>query len=446
MASAVLTCPLRASNPSDAPIAITYVGPTAAANYMAAQIDSHLISALAGDMTAKVMTSTTSDKYGNFTIPGLSAFVNFARTCNYTRDLGRYVSTPIDANVTDITYANIPNDDNLNRQRFLMRALLLNGRPAGARYKLTTIHEEQPTDPFMLVYRDTSRDHDRPVVIAIAKPLENGNLLCAELSLREMLMYFGGHSKHSVFTAERCPRLGLGVGMFNSRAATTTISVWGDDQNFVTLVDEDQLEADSINPLEIKAMQPDDGFRSGLVMLKGFSWSTKESHFLDLNISLTFPESTCSEFSAKKLKVYNPASLAALFGCHEKGDVACIPGKRDAMIAASDRLVRPLPPAAEARHSRNDMSVVSSSNIVNGRRSAVKQCDLRLQRHAQDDALMDDGQYLPGHPEYEKIEEEMAEVNYQRELDGKPPLADHRLGKVPSPKRQKKIAVLVIDC
>jgi hypothetical protein len=438
--------------PSDAPIAIAYSGPVATGQYAAAQTNCHIVS-IAGDLTTSVLSSTLSDKFGNFTFPGLAAFVNSVQTCHYMRDVGRQVNTPIDANLIDITYANVPNDRNLNSQRFLIRALQrADGTPAGARYRLASTDadegaNEQATDPFLLAYRDARDYYERPFKFAIAKPLPNGSLLCVELSLRDSLLYFGGHSKHSMFTAERCPRYGLSAGQYNSKGAETTISVWGDDSGYVTLFDESELEADSVNPIGVIATRPEvqDGEEHpAFVMTRGYTTRGNVSHRLDLNVTFKFPESTCLELSEKEFKVCDPAYLAALFGCHETADVACVPGRTDFMISANERLERPRSSTVR-RTRRADTAVISMDNVVSGRRAAVKQCDLTLRRIAAEDSLMHDGQYLPGHPMYEKLKEELDEINDGLVAEGKPPLIDPRIAQPPSPKRQRRSVVIFLE-
>lgn len=438
MASAILDHPLRAPPPSDTPIAIAYTGPVATGEFAQAQTNCPLVT-MAGDAAGSVLASTFSDSFNNLTIPGLAAFVRTVGTCKYIRELGRHVSTPIDAKVIDISYSvNMEDDQNLNRQRFVLRALQKeNGVPAGARFRLASdaSAEERIDDPFLLAYRDVRSYYDRPLVLAIAKPMPNNNLLCIELSIREMLIFFGGHSKKSAFTADRCPSLGLSKWQYNPKCVDTTISVWGDSSSYVALVDEDDLEADSINPIDITADLPDHVESNGFVMEQGRTTRGAVSHHLSLDIKFHLPTSTCRVFSDAVFAVKHPAHVAALFGCFETSATACIPSHKGAMIAAAQRLERPRP---THRRVREDTGKISWANVTNGRRSAVKRCDLTLQRLAKEEELMDDGQYLPGHPLYAKIKEELDEMNELLAEQGKPPVSDPRLAQPPSPKRVRR--------
>ena len=438
MAAAILNHPLRAPPPSDTPIAIAYTGPIATGEFAQAQANCRLVT-MAGDAAASVLGSTFSDNFDNLTIPGLATIVHAVGTCKYIRELGRHVTTPIDAKVIDVSYAvNMEGDQNLNRQRFLLRALHKeNGVPAGARFRLTSdaSQEERSDDPFLLAYRDVRSYYNRPLVLAIAKPLQNGHLLCLELSIREMLIFFGGHSKKSAFTADRCPSLGLSKWQHNPKCTDATISVWGDSSSYVSLVDEDDLETDSSNPIGIAAEIPDHVDGNGIVMSQGRTTRGVVSHHLSLTVKFSFPTSTCRVFSGAVLELKHPAHVATLFGCFETPATACIPSYKGAMIAAAQRLERPRP---TPRRALEDTGKISMANVTNGRRSAVKLCDLTIQRLAKEEALMDDGQYLPGHPMYEKIKDELDEINELLAEQGKLPISDPRLAQPSWPKRARR--------
>lgn len=446
MTSAILSHPLRAPPPSDTPIAISYIGPVATGQFADAQTNCQLLS-MTGDATTSVLSSTMSDKFGNMNIPGLAAFVKASETCKYLRDVGRHVTTPIDAKVIDLSYVIAAGDQNLNRQRFVLRALQKdNGLPAGARFRLISepvnaTTEEDPNDPFLLAYRDCRSYHDRPLVLAIAKPTVNGHLLCVEISIREMLIFFGGNSKRSAFTANRCPALGLAKWQFNPKCADSAISVWGDSAAYVSLVDEEDLNADSVNPINITATPK--GTNNGFVMSKGRSTRGGVSHILSLEVKFSFPCSTCLAFSDAVFTLDQPVLVAALFGCFESAATACIPSYKGAMIAAAQRLERP--PRHVSRPARQDTGKISTSNITSGRRAAVKLCDLTLQRLANEDDLMFDGGYLPGHPMYNKIQQELDEMNELLAEQGKPPVSDSRLAEPPPPKRVRRTYLTILE-
>jgi hypothetical protein len=443
MTSAILNHPLRAPPPSDTPIAISYIGPIATGQFADAQTNCQFLS-MTGDATTSVLSSTMSDKFGNMTLPGLAAFVKASETCKYLRDVGRHVATPIDAKVIDLSYViNVAGEQNLNRQRFVLRALQKdNGLPAGARFRLTSepvnatpTADEEPTDPFLLAYRDCRSYHDRPVVLAIAKPVVNGHLLCVEISIREMLIFFGGYSKRSAFTASRCPALGLARWQYNPKCTDSAISVWGDSSAYVSLVDEDDLKADSVNPIDITATPK--GTNNGFVMSQGRSTRGGVSHSLSLDVKFRFPSSTCLAFSDAVFTLEQPGLVASFFGCFESAATACIPSYKGAMIAAAQRLERPL--RQVSRKARQDTGKISMANVTTGRRAAVKLCDLTLQRLATEDELMHDGGFLPGHPMYRKIKEELDEMNELLAEQGKPPVSDSRLAELPpSPKRVRR--------
>jgi len=451
MTSAILSHPLRAPPPSDTPIAISYIGPVATGQFADAQTNCQLLS-MTGDATISVLSSTMSDKFGNMSIPGLAAFVKASETCKYLRDVGRHVATPIDAKVIDLSYVMSAGDQNLNRQRFVLRALQKdNGLPAGARFRLTSepvnatpTADETPNDPFLLAYRDCRGYHDRPLVLAIAKPTVNGHLLCVEISIREMLIFFGGYSKRSAFTASRCPALGLGGWEFNPKCADSAISVWGDSSAYVSLVDEEDLNADSVNPIGVTATPK--GTNNGIVMSQGRSTRGGISHLLSLDVKFRFPSSsTCLAFSDAVFTLDQPGNVAALFGCFESAATACIPSYKGAMIAAAQRLERPL--RQVSRKARQDTGKVSMANVTSGRRAAVKLCDLTLQRLATEDDLMFDGAYLPGHPMYNKIKDELDEMNELLAEQGKPPVSDSRLAEPPSPshKRVRRTYLTILE-
>ena len=447
MAAMIVNNPLRAQPASESPISISCKGPVATGQYAAAQRECQFLS-MTGDVTVSVMNTSISDKYGHLTLGGIAAFIRTAKTCKYTRDISRQVSTPIDAKVIDISYVNVPGDTNLNKQRFVVRALQkADGRSAGARFRLVGADDEESDDdtqPFLLAYRDVRGYYDRPITLAIAKPMGGGgnNLLCVELSIREMLVFFGGHSKKSAFVSKRCPSLGLSAWQYNPNCIDSKVSVWGDSTAYVALVDEDELKADSVNQMKVSARPLNPTEPPGLVMFQARSANgggdDHVTHVLDLKVVFTFPPSASSfDFGDAVFSVYQPAHVAAFFGCFDNTDVAVVPSSSHggAMIAASQRLERPPPPppppqqqrVRRVSRKRYDPSNINQSNVVTGRRQAVFACDLAIQRQACEDALMHDGGYLPGHPLYSQIKEELDELNEVLAEQGKPPVTDPRL-------------------
>lgn len=395
----------------------------------------------AGDATFKVLESTLNDKFGNFTVSGLAALVRATSTCKYAKSI--IVDTPIDANIVDISY-NVPDDKNLNRQRFVLRALQKsNGEQAGARFRLISenANNDNDNDPFLLAFRDARSNFDRPVTVAIAKPTANGSLLCVELSIRELLLFFGGHSKKSVFAASKSFSMNLAKWEFNIKSENSTISVWGNSSSFVGLVDEDELEDDSLNPIELTAA-PD---RPGVtpVLTEGKNFEGKICHNMAIDVKFRFHSSkNCSEFSDAVYSLVEPAKVSAFFGCFETFENARVPSYRGSMISNSQRMVPPLRTTTHPRKNRIDRSIVSVENITNGRRAAVSHCDLRIQRLLREESLMDDGQYLPTHPMFAKIQEDLDETNEHLKDRGMPPIRDNRLS-IQSPKRARSSQILI---
>ena len=448
MASSVCLYPLRAHVPSTnhSYIALSYTGPAATGEYADAQTDCPIVS-MTGDAAINVLASVMHDKFNNFTLAGLASLVHAAAACKYMREICRRVSTPIDAAVIDETYdlkdVESPPDLNLNRQRFLLRALRRqDGTPAGKRFRLARERQwdhhhdgEHAGDAFLLVYRDARKFYDRPVVFAIAQPLLGGRLLCAALSLTEAVCYFGGHSRHSVFAAQAMPDVGLAAGEFNRQAANETLSVWGDDDGTVQLYDEEALLADSMNPLKISARQRDG--EDDQVMFCGRTLRGDTVHELKIEVQFKVPFTTCTAFSNACFTLADdPSSIAALFGCHEAPHVACFRGsKGDAMVAAATAEKKKKKP----RSKPVDNGAISVSNIVHGRRAAVKRSDIAIQRHAMDEEHTLDGQILPGHPCYVALKADLDTINAQREREGKEPLVDMRLA-VPSPPKRPRTA------
>jgi len=455
MASAIVSCPLRAPLASDlAPIAIAYNGPTATGAFALAQLNCGLVN-IAGDLTSYILSSLISDQFKNLTLPGICALVQAARSCKYLRDISREVKTPIDAAIIERdSAASVEGDENLNRQRFTLHALQKpGGTPAGVRYRLISTEMvernggeypelERADDPFLLVYRDASNYYDRPVTMAIAKPQPNGSLLCIEISIREMLIFFGGHSKKSVFNATQAVvgRSVIDKWVYNHPKSSTSISVWGTTESKVALVAEAELQADSINPVQFSGTPAcADGDLHGFRILEqGRLLSGKVAHRFNGNVTFSFPQSTCSAFAPENhMSIDYPSHLASLLGCHELPAVAVMPTAKGPMVSKSNMWLR------DRRKRSQDTGCVSKDNIMPvGRRAAVQAADIELQRAANDESLMDDGQYLPGHPEYDRIKAEVDEINERLEEEGKDfRYKDSRI-KLQSPKRARTVLAI----
>jgi hypothetical protein len=443
MAALIAANPLRAPLVSElAPIAIAYHGPTATGAYADAQTTCPLVR-IAGDLTECIMTRMLANKFGSFTLPGLCSIVQAQRTCKYIRDVWRNVSTPIDAAIVDRHDAvSTQGDSNLNRQRFILYALQRpDGHPAGIRFRLVSddmvarnqgvVPEERADDPFLVVYRDVRQYYDRPVVMAMAKPQDDGSLVCIELSLREMLLFMGGHSKKSVFNA--VPAVVRGVvrdrGLFQYANRDTEISVWGSTEAKLGLVPDSELYEDSLNPISmsvqlVNEVEPVDA-EGARLLSRGQTLAGARSHRFNGVVTFSFPESTSTAFrhadafhlalDAKGKE--NVATFAILLGCDDDPSVAAMPTSKGPMIANSMRWN----PERRNRRGRNDDSGhVSIDNILPASRRVAVQCaDLKIQCLAADDNLMRDGQYLPGHPEYERIRAELDELNARNREQGK---------------------------
>ena len=442
MASAILSCPLRAPLASDvAPLAIAYRPPTATGAAALAQANCQLVN-IAGDLVSCILTAMLADKFQNLTLPGVCALVQASRSCHLLRQLCCEVKTPIDAAVVESEYNSIEGDQNFNRQRFLLHALQkVGGRPAGLRMRLISevqdgeIPEEDPADPFLLVYRDARLDYDRPVVLAIAKPQPSGSLLCIELSIRELLLLFSGHSKHAVFNA--VPAM-IGRKMVDKWTFQPKndmkVSVWGTTDGKLALVGEDKLFADSLNPVAVSVTPACDDDK---ILTKGTSLSGKVVHRFEGTVVFSFPESTCSAFSTPMALDY-PAHLISLLGCHEPVAAAVMPTSTGSMIAKSNAWLR------ERRKRSYDAGGLSVENVLApGRRAAVRQADLELQRSAAEEELMEDGKYLPGHPMYDEIKAEVDEINERLAVEGKDYVyVDPRIGE---PRARASRSVLLLE-
>ena len=458
MASAILASPLRAQLASDrASIAIAYNGSVAAGTFALTQLNCSLVN-IAGDTTAFILSSLTADKYQNLTLPGICALVQVARSCKYLRDISRDVKTPIDAAIIERDdAASVEGDQNLNRQRFTLHALQkTGGMPAGVRYRLISTEMiernggnpelKRADDPFILVYRDARNYYDRPVTMAIAKPQPNGSLLCIEISIREMLVFFGGHSNKSVFNATKAVigRSVIDKWVYNRyHKCNTSISVWGSAASKVALVSEDELQADSINPVQIKVTPTcdDDDLHRFRIIEQGHLLSGKVAHRFNGTVTFTFPNSTCCAFAPEnQLSIDYTSHLISLLGCHELPSAAVMPTAKGPMISRSSQWLN-----ARRTKRREDAGSVSKDNIMPvGRRAAVQAADLELQRAANEESLMEDGQYLPGHPAFERIKSEVDEINERLEEEGKDfRYTDPRI-KLPSPKRARVRSVLAI--
>ena len=453
MASAILSCPLRAPLASDlAPIAIAYNGPAAVGAFALAQHTCGLVN-IAGDLTSYILSSLIADKFKNLTLPGISALVQAARTCKYLRNVSREVKTPIDAAIIERdNVASTEGDQNLNRQRFTLHALQKpGGMPAGARYRLVSAEmvqrnngehpvSELADDPFLLVYRDARNDYNRPVTMAIAKPQPNGSLLCIGISIREMLVFFGGHSTKSVFNATQVVvgRSVIDKWVYNYPKSSTSISVWGTDESKVALVSQEELLADSLNPIKIDVTPAcdDDGFQ---ILEEGRIASGDVVHRFNGVVTFSFPASTCAAFSSEnQMSIDYPSHLASILGCHELPAVAVMPTAKGQMVAKSNMWLR------DRRKRSQDTGGISTDNIQPvGRRAAVQAADLELQRAANEESLMEDGQFLPGHPEFDRIRAEVDEINERLEEEGKGfRYVDPRIKEVPSPKRVRTVLAI----
>lgn len=452
MAAFVASNPLRAQLPGDlAPLAISYTAtPATAGTFASAQSDCNLVS-VAGDLTASIMKSLCVDVFLNFTLPGLASFIQSSRTCKYLRDLSRFITTPIDAAIIERDENSVPGDENLNRQRSFLYALhTSDGRPAGLRYRLVsadmlTLNDgvypevEKVDDPFLLVYRDVRQDFDRPVVMAIAKPQPNGSLLCLEISLVEMLHFLGGHSKKSVFNA-RPVLVGSTVTpkwQYAQNNDQAKISVWGNSESMIGLVDKATLEEDSMNPITIEALDP-----NTTILAQGYTPNGKLVHIFNGCLWFRFPSSTCFEFDpSNNMAIDNPAHVMALLGCHEEPDVAAIRTPKGPMIANTERLVLNRPCRARDENLNTEISPLNIQPA--GRRAAVQRADIAVQRNAVDDELTFDGQFLPGHPEYDRIKAEVDEINERLEAEGRQfSYIDPRIKPPTPPKRIRSVLTL----
>jgi len=433
MAATICACPLRVPAISEfASLAIAHNGTVATGEFARAQSDCKLI-CISGDLTSAIMQSTITDRFKNLTIPGLAAFVQSARCCKYMRDLSSEVTTPIDASIIERDDSSVLFDQNLNRQRFTLRALQQpGGGPAGARFRLISSdmvecnngvapNVELPSDPFLLVYRNVQNKFNRPVVMAIAKPQENGSLLCIGISTLEMLRFLGGHSKQSVFNATRVPigKKILPEWHFNPAARETNISVWGSDDSEVALVDKKALEDDSLNPIKIVVtplIEPTGTSTVPLIVDCETPVGVVQPMFAGC-VSFEFPASTCSEFSRyNPMALDSPEGVASILGWHESPHVAAVWTSSGPMIPNADRLVWNRPRRTRSEDLRSMVSIANIQPL--GRRASVQRADIAIQRMAVEESLMSDGQYLPGHPKYAEILAEVDEMNERLEDDG----------------------------
>jgi hypothetical protein len=476
MSSLIVNCPIRAPALADRPIAIAMSGPAAVGAYAEAQAGCPLVE-IAGELVQHIMTKIISDQHGNCTAPGVAAFAQVTKTCKYFRYLGRDVRTPYDAAIIEKdTTASFEGDANLNRQRYTLNALRrADGKPAGMRLSLyasvespVPVADDFSDEPFLLVYRDCSQYFNRKLHVAIARPVKGTpSLVCVDLSLKLLLGRFGGHSKHSVFRA--VSPLPETIPPFSELPSTYgvpyEIEVWGDDDAFVALHDETALVDDSLNPLFFSCKRIHIGNAYTQMLSYNFmtphQYETRQGCELDGvvvaknslghhmyrfsgTITIQVAPNTCALFSGATYKVKAPSLLCILFGAFESPHVACIPTVAGPMIPAADQFVctlptaptavrsvhspAPLGPSNKKKKKSPDTGKVDKSNIMPlGRRSAVIASDRRIQRQMVEESLMRDGQYLPGHPMWSTINNELEELNEARAEAGLGPLTDPRI-------------------
>ena len=228
--------------------------------------------------------------------------------------------------------------------------------------------------------------------------------------------------------------------MYNHAKSSTSISVWGTTESKVALVSEDELHADSINPVQITVTPAcDDDDRDDFrIVEQGYTTSGYTIHRFNGEVTFSFPASTCSAFAQNNtLSIDHPSLLASLLGCFELPSVAVMPTAKGPMISISNQWV------CDRRKRSQDKGRVSVDNILPvGRRAAVQAADLALQRAANEDSLMENGQYLPGHPEFDRIQSEVDEINERLVEEGKAfRYVDPRI-KVPSPKRAMTVLAI----
>ena len=407
--------PIRATALYEQPISIAMRGPADVGAYAEAQRASKLVQ-VAGDSTRCVLTKATSDAHGFVTIPALAALAQSTRTCKYMRHLSSEVETPLDAHIIDKAIVSMDiGDQNLNAQRFVLRALKRrNGTLAGARFALAVNAVRDDFNSFLLVYRDCTTDFSRPITVALAKlmPPAMCDLLCIELSIRELLVMLGGHSKLSPFNATAGIPPKLPRYMPTRMTTVAKITVWGDDEADAANMDKDALVEDSINPVEFK-----------------WEYVAGQNGASDENpvpvVTLTTPPSTCGVLAETTFHIVNVDTVAAFFGANDSQEVACVPTGKDPMVPKCQQWQRPASKKHKARN--EDAAKIDPANICTGRRAAVFASDLRIRRHAADEAFMHDGQYLPGHPLYDVLQEELDAINFDRAEAGLPALTDERL-------------------
>ena len=334
MATMIVANPIRATSLHEHPIAIAMSGPAAVGAYAEAQSGSKLVQ-VAGDAARHVLTKATADALGHVTIPGISALAQASKTCKYMRHLSRDVTTPIDAHVVDkTTFGMAIGDPNLNGQRFWLRALVRrDGTPAGARFELKS-HQSGIVNGFLIVYRDCTKDFDRPVVVVLAIPLLVGGHVCIELSTRDLLHVLGGHSKLSPFRATAGIPPALPSYTATRTRTTHNITVWGDDDAYAANIDETALEEDSINPVAfqwdfVSAREPtaaEDGDNDG-----DDDGDDDEDEKVPA-VKLITPPSTCGVLCETTFNVANVDALTSLFGANETPAAACMPTEVGPMI------------------------------------------------------------------------------------------------------------------
>ena len=412
--------PIRATALYEQPISIAMSGPAAVGAYAEAQRASKLVQ-VAGDATRYVLTKTMSDAHGFVTIPALAALAQSTQTCKYMRHLSRDVETPLDAHIIDKAIVSMDiGDQNLNAQRFVLRALKRrNGTLAGARFALAVNAGQDDLNSFLLVYRDCTTDFSRPITVALAKlmPPAMCDLLCIELSIRELLVMLGGHSKLSPFnaTAGIPPKL---PSYTPTRMTTVAkITVWGDDEADAANMDKDALVDDSINPVEFKWEY--------VAGQNGASDEDGEEENTVPVVTLTTPPSTCGVLAETTFHIVNVDTVAAFFGANDSQAVACVPTGKGPMVPKCQQWQRPAPKKHKARN--EDAAKIDPANICTGRRAGVFASDLKIRRQAADEAFMRDGQFLPGHPMYDVLQEELDAINFDRALAGLDELTDERL-------------------
>jgi hypothetical protein len=433
---------------------------------------------LDADAITAVCEFVVRSKGDYYSIPSLAAFARLTATCKLLRKLCSGVHTPFDVHDYDRTdhgeaFESVPN---YNDQSFLIhRCVNSSGAKAGVRLTMRPVYPAGPLDPsvpiidaeLLVLYRRGPCIGSRLAVLIVRPHDSLTGEVAMELALDELLNALSGHSKKSVLSANLT---GAGVEVFRRPGKrTANITVIADDEYFNTDVCDDDLVEDSMNSCVIDVAAYGGAVLEYVPAEGGVGTRQKWSG----NVIARFGEGGNPFFAQSNFFFKRPDHLAVLFGALDASDVAALPAGPplftvdspptstpqgastkgaaiasgvatwaateraarglddgvppapapcrqfafDGFIEFNDRLCRPNPRAR--KRTRGD--VVSTANILSGRRSAALGADQRLHRQVHQLESDNDGLLMPGHPEYAREKALEDESNAQRALDGLDP-------------------------